>query len=146
MGLGRLINVALTVSGLMVLAIGLAHFAMPSLGYAPEVIAAVPDAQRDHFVYLGTYAIGTFLVSFGVMTMLVDPMRADGMHRAFLGLMVMVWGARIVLEVIYPVTLSLFFVSHPHPALIVALLVIWAGYALAFVVSLLRGRENLSAV
>ncbi len=143
--MGQLANIALKTSGLIVLAVGLAHFAMPTLGYAPEVIAAVPEDQRDHFVYLGTYAIGMFLVSFAIMTLLVDPTHTDGLHRIFLGLMVMVWGTRIVLELIYPVKLSLFFLSNPHPVLVAALLMIWAGYVSAFAGSLWHCGERASS-
>lgn len=142
--MGIMANFALRISGLMVLLIGAAHFAMPSLGYAPDVIAAVPTAQRDHFVYLGTYAIGTFLICFAVLTLLIDPARTDRTQRVFLGLMVIVWGARILLELAYPVTLSLFFLSYPHPVLMSALLVIWLGYAAGFAASWPRGRETPS--
>ncbi len=138
----RLVRTGLRLSGLMVLAIGLSHFAMPNLGYTPDAIAAVPDAQRDHFVYLGTYAIGTFLVSLAVMTFFADPTSSNALHRTFLGLMVAVWGTRLVLELIYPVTLSLFFLFDPHPVLLVAILLIWAGYILAFTASLLHSEHE----
>lgn len=116
------------VAGFLVLAIGLAHFVMPSLGYAPDALAAIPDAQRDHFVYLGTYAIGTFLVTFGILTLLSGHGQHGRLETAFFGLMVFVWGARLVLEFIYPVDLSLFFLDEPHLPLAGAVFVILLGY------------------
>lgn len=124
----QMVKLGQILSGLMVLGIGIAHFFMPTLGYSGDVIAAVPEVQRDHFVYLGTYAIGTFLVAIGVLTLLADPNSADVLHRSFFGLMVLVWGVRLVLEVIYPVEFSLFFVSNPHSTLSTAIVIVLAGY------------------
>jgi len=127
-----LTNAATRISGLLVLMIGLVHFALPTLGYAPDALAAIPEAQRAHFVYLGTYSIAFFLISFAVMTLMADRTAPNHAITAFLGVMVVVWGARFVLELLYPVDLSLFFVANPHPMLMVTLLVIWIGYAVGF--------------
>lgn len=134
-----LTNLATRISGLLVLAIGLAHFLLPTLGYAPEALAAIPEAQREHFVYLGTYSIAFFLVSFAVMTLIADRNAASRPMTVFLGLMVVTWWARLMLEVIYPVELSLFFVAEPHPMLIPVLLVIAAGYTVGFIGHLKTG-------
>ena len=138
----RLARLATRIAGLMVLAIGLAHFAMPGFGYAPEALAAIPEAQRNHFVYLGTYAIGTFLVSFGVITLVADPGGRSRLEKVFYGSMAIVWGVRLALEFVYPVDLSLFFVARPHPMLVLAVAVIWAGY-LAGLIACLRNPARL---
>lgn len=135
-----LIRYAVRISGLLVLLIGLAHFVMPSLGYDAGDLAVIPEAQRDHFVYLGTYAIGTFLVSFGVLTLLADPCRPSRLEKVFFALMAFVWGARFVLELLYPVDLSLFILSNPHPVLLATVLLIWAGYGLGLAGSLSPSR------
>lgn len=134
----RVTNIATRAAGLMVLAIGLAHMAMPSFGYAPNVLAAIPEPQRDHFVFLGTYAIGFFLLSFGVTTLFADPRSRNTLETVFFGSMVVVWGARLLLEFIYPVDLSLFFVANPHPMLVAAISLIWAGYIVGFLSRVLR--------
>ena len=112
--------------------IGLSHFVMPSLGYDADVIAGIPELPRDHFVYLGTYAIGSFLVSFAVLTFLVDFTQPTKFTTVFLGLMTLVWSIRFVLELLYPVDLSLFILPNPHPVLLVTILFIFASYATAF--------------
>ena len=136
----------LKVSGFMILMIGTAHFFMPSLGYDADTIASIPALPRDHFVYLGTYAIGTFLISFAIMTLLVPiskPSRAD---IIFLGLMAAVWLIRMFLEMIYPVELSLFFIDNPHPVLLATIAFIFVSYALAFLKSLRRLKFFTSSV
>ncbi len=120
------------VSGFIVLMIGLAHFLMPSLGYAPDALRAIPEPQRDHFVFLGTYAIGTFLVAFGVLTLLSDPRRGSVFETTFFGLMVIVWVVRLVLELLYPVNLSLFFLDEPHYILLAAITIVLLGYVVGF--------------
>lgn len=128
----RLINLAGRLAGGAVLAIGLSHFVMPSWGYAADDIAAVPDLQRDHFVYLGTYAIGSFLVSFGALSLIADARRGDRFETVFFGLMTAVWAGRLGLEAIYPVDLPLFFLARPHAVLSAAIALIFLGYAIGF--------------
>ncbi len=115
------------------LAIGLAHFLMPTIGYAPSDLAAIPAPQKEHFVFLGTYAIAFFLVSFAVMTLMADQRAPTWQMTVFLGLMTVVWCARFVLEILYPVTLPLFFAPEPHAMLLAAILIIWAAYVVGFV-------------
>lgn len=118
----------LRMSGFLVLLIGVAHFAMPSFGYTVDALTEIPEVQREHFVYLGTYAIGTFLVAFGILTLICDPISHSFMERTFVGLMAIVWSLRLVLELIFPVNLSLFFLSAPHLPLLFVLSLILLGY------------------
>lgn len=131
-----LANLATRFAGLMALAIGIAHFFMPSLGYAPDDLAAIPAPQRAHFVFLGTYAIAFFLLAFAVMTLLANRETPSPLMTVFLGLMVVVWPARLILELIYPVELFLFFTDDPHPLLLTALALICAAYLIGFALHL----------
>ncbi len=141
----RLMTTLPRISGFMVLAIGLAHFVMPTFGYSAGALAAIPEMQRDHFVYLGTYAIGTFLIAFGVMTLLTDANRRSPLETVFLGLMVVVWGARLMLEFVYPVDLSLFLLSNPHPMLVLSIVLIWIGYIAGFAGRISKDRHGYQA-
>ncbi len=129
-------RLAVFLSGVLVLAIGLAHFVMPVLGYDGRDLEAIPEAQREHFVYLGTYAIGLFLVCFALLTLHAGIRGPEGQSAVFLGLMSLVWGGRLVLEFLYPVSLPLFFLTHPHPVLAAVILAIWSGYVLGFAASM----------
>lgn len=74
------------------------------------------------------------------MTLIADRNAPSRPMTVFLGLMVVTWWARLMLELIYPVELSLFFVADPHPMLIPVLLVIAAGYTVGFIGHLKSGR------
>ncbi len=58
----------LRAGGLVVIAIGLAHFFLPTFGYDPAIPAAMDAGSGAHFFYLGTYAIGGFLIAFGIIS------------------------------------------------------------------------------
>lgn len=130
---GGIANLATRLAGMIVLAIGLAHIFLPEFGYATADLVAVPDPQREHFVLLGTYAIASFLLTFAVMTLLADRNSTSVQTTIFLGLMTVVWGVRIALEIIYPVRLALFGISSPHPALLVVTAIVCGAYAIGFV-------------
>jgi hypothetical protein len=125
-------RLALRCAGLMVLAIGLSHFFMPGFGYDPQDLLAVPKQQRAHFVYLGTYAIGLFLVCFAILTLVAGKTRPTLQMTIFLGLMTLVWGARFGLELVYPVNIPLFFLENPHPVLAATIFLIWLAYGVGF--------------
>lgn len=131
----------LKLSGLLVMAIGIAHFFMPVFGYDAKDLAEVPYVQRNHFVNLGAYMIGSFLVSFAVMTFMVDIRKPNVKVLVFLGLMVFVWAWRVVLELIFPANLPLFLLTNDHIGLMVVLPIIWIGYLVAFVQTFRLSRQ-----
>lgn len=122
---------ALRIAGAMVLAIGLAHIAMPTHGYAPSVAAGLSAQEKAHFYDLATYAIASFLIAFGGMSLFLSYRRASLEAAAFSGLMLLVWAVRLGLELLYPVDFALFFVTEPHLGLIGALTALVILYAVA---------------
>lgn len=124
--------------GAISLAIGIMHFFMPTLGYDPADLRAIPEAQREHFAYLGTYAIGSFLVALGLITMVLAP-RLRASDAAFLfSLMTIVWGLRAAMELVWPVDLRLFVLDYPTTVLLPIQVLIFVLYA---AVSYLAFRE-----
>lgn len=73
-----LTTVSLRTAGGLLLLIGVGHMFMPEWGYAPSAVAGMADLVEEHFYYLGTYAIGSFLLAFGIMSFV---MRADRIAR-----------------------------------------------------------------
>ena len=65
------------------------------------------------------------------------------METAFWGLMVIVWGVRLMLELVFPVDLPLFFLNEPHLPLLTAFVLILLGYAAGFAQRVLH-REHVS--
>lgn len=118
------------IPGALILTIGIAHLFMPSIGYASHDLSAIPEPQRSHFVYLGTYAIGVFLLAMGGLTVYMALQTATKAATVFFGAMAAVWTGRWVLEFLFPVNLRLFFVDDPHAVLRVVIGVIAVAYCI----------------
>jgi hypothetical protein len=124
-----LATIALRLAGALVLAIGLGHVFMPTIGYAPEATVDMSTETKDHFYYLGTYAICAFLLSFGVLAFWFSRDVRSRDARFFAAVMTAVWSARLALELRYPVAVRLFVLDHPHPVLLAVIGVIVAAFA-----------------
>jgi hypothetical protein len=121
---------ALRLAGALVLAIAAGHAVLPTLGYAPSASAGMTGAARDHFYYLGTYAIGAFLLGFAVLTF-VHSARPPSL--AFPAVMTAVWTLRLALELAYPVDLRIFVLDRPTTVIAPVLVTIAAAFATATV-------------
>ena len=119
----------LRAGGLVVIMIGLAHFLMPTFGYEPAVPAAMDMRASAHFFYLGTYAIGGFLIAFGAISLYTSKLADTRTAALFAGLMALMWGWRTVLEILYPVDLRLFILERPTVVLLPVLLALTFVYA-----------------
>lgn len=123
-------SIPLRVAGSIVLCIGLAHLAMPTWGYDPAVAEAFTAQSRAHFYDLGTYAIGSFLIALGTLS-LAFSRRPSPEAATYCVAMTVLWSTRFGLELLFPVDLSLFFVARPHPvlAVVIGLLAVLYGVA-----------------
>ena len=117
------------IAGSIVLMIGLAHTIMPSVGYDPSVAASLSSQTRAHFYDLGTYAIASFLIAFGVLSLILSVRGRARDAAVFAAVMSVVWAVRFVLELRFPVDLRLFFVEDPHVGLAVVVAVVASLYA-----------------
>ena len=122
---------ATRLAGALITPIGLAHFAMPTLGYRAADLAAIPAAQRAHFVDLGTYAIGSFLLAFAALAFVAAREITAPMARAFVAIMALVWAGRFALELVFPTRLGLFILDAPSPVLASFIALIAGLFALA---------------
>ena len=104
-GLGRL----LTIAGTVEIAVGLLHFAMPFYYRRSPALADLPANDSD-FVLLVTFAVGILLVAFGATTLWFA--RRPHAHLdilvPYLVIKTLLWVARLVLEIVFPVRLSMF--------------------------------------
>ena len=119
--------------GAIALVLGAAHFFLPSWGYDRLVLQSIPEIPRDHFVYLGTYAIGLFLVSVGVMSFHFAKVGDSQTAKLFAALQAAFWAARVLLEVLYPSHLQIFFLSDPAVALSAISAIASISYSAAFI-------------
>ncbi len=108
----RWIRKLLLVAGVVELAVGALHFAMPSSAYQSK---GFPNLQPDElgFVTLVTLAVGILLLAFGTFTVylasrnvaVIEILFWYSLIKAFL------WAGRVILELAYPVRLRLFSVE-----------------------------------
>jgi hypothetical protein len=130
------------IPGMLILMIGMGHFLMPTLGYTELDLLEIPPAQRAHFVFLGTYAIGSFLVGMGLLTLRFARRLSGEEAVFFFGLMALVWAARTLLEFLYPVHLRIFFLVDPHGLLSIVLGVITVCYVTAAIAAIRRTKST----
>jgi hypothetical protein len=123
----------ISLGGLSMVAVGIMHIFLPTFGYSPEVVARLGPALADHFYYLATYALCAFFLTQGAFSLWLagrPPFLAGLMAAAALALW---WWWRLILEVLYPVKVTLFGVEDPTRILIPAIMLAAAGYTLALV-------------
>jgi hypothetical protein len=129
-------------AGVLELAVGALHFALPSSAYQSRGFPNLQPAELD-FVTLVTLAVGILLLAFGTLTLylasrtgaIVEILFGYAVIKAFL------WAGRVLLEVAYPVRLRLFSVE-PFTAVVMPGLVF---ELLLFVASAILARRALAA-
>jgi hypothetical protein len=109
----KLLQIGLRLGGIITLSIGLAHLFFPSVGYDRAIADGMPPAIRDHFYYLATYAIAAFLLSLGAISVLFSWLRHLPSAITIACVLAVLWSARFVLELAYPVEVGLFVMSRP---------------------------------
>jgi hypothetical protein len=108
------IRVLMTVGALLTGLIGIGHILMPDFGYQNIVSDSMDSSVRDHFYFLGTYAVCLFLLSFSALSLYFSKFANPMATAVVCTIMFFFWGGRAVLEFIYPVSLKIFFLSNPH--------------------------------
>lgn len=129
----------LLVSGSLIPLIGIGHIFFPVYGYDGTVQAFFRQSPpiADHFYYLATWAICNFLLFMGITTIYIGwsaklRIQSPGFIRFFCLLSAVLWLLRLLLELRYPVQLSLFGIAAPTNNLIIVLSIIVAGFVLAW--------------
>jgi hypothetical protein len=112
------LKIALRVGGIFTLVIGIAHIFMPDLGYEPSVAESMTPDIRDHFYYLATYAICTFLLTLGIISIYASKIKETRVALFICMLLGLLWIGRTILEIRYPVHVKLFFLDVPTVALL----------------------------
>jgi hypothetical protein len=131
----------LRVAGTLVSLIAVGHIFMPAFGYPAAVTSSMTAPVKEHFYYLGTYAICTFLFAFATLAFYharTAGTPAAPAGRAFSATMAVVWWLRVALEFSYPVDVPIFFLDRPHPVLVPVLLIV----AIAFTAAAAAGASH----
>lgn len=142
-------NIGLICSGCIILLIGVAHTIFPIYGYSDDVQDFFKQSPpiADHFYYLATYAICSFLLFIGLVTVWIGvsaefAKRNPKFITYYSVLSIILWTSRIALEIKYPVKLSLFGIHSPSLNLMIVLSLIVIGFILGLLTNLKLQRNN----
>jgi len=102
----------LLAAGIIEIAVGLLHFAMPYFAYQAKGFSLL-QPNEINFVTLVIFAVGILLVAFGSITMLFSR-NVESMIEVlyyYVVIKTILWIGRVALELLYPVNLSMFYVE-----------------------------------
>ena len=103
----------LLLAGIIEIVAGLAHFAMPYFAYQTKGFSFLHQNEID-FITLCVFAVG-ILSAFGSITIFfsLKAGAVNGMLLYYTIIKSFLWLARIILEILYPVKIPLFFIGQP---------------------------------
>ncbi len=103
------INNVLLAAGAIEIAVGLLHFAMPHFAYQSHGLTLLqPDELSS--VTLCVFSVGILLLAFGTLTVFLA-FRVESAPEVvffYVAVKAILWSARLVLELLYPVNIGLF--------------------------------------
>ncbi len=102
----------LLAAGIIEIAVGLLHFAMPYFAYQTKGFSLL-QPNETNFVTLVIFAVGILLVAFGSITILFSR-KVESMIEVlyyYVVIKTILWIGRVALELLYPVNLSMFYVE-----------------------------------
>lgn len=132
-------NLGLIFSGSLITIIGIGHIFFPTYGYDQDVQSFFYKSPliADHFYYLATYAICSFILFIGITTIYLGSSKKLAANpefiRYFIALSILLWGARLLMELKYPVKLSLYGIPSPTKNLVIVLSLIVTGFVAGLV-------------
>ena len=138
------IKKSLLIAGLVEIAAGLSHFGMPYFAYQTEGFSFLHQDGLN-FTTLCIFAVGILLIAFGSLTILLS-LKAEATSEVlhyYTLIKSFLWSARIILEIMYPVNIPLFFIKQPVIVVMPLLFFEWCLFVLAFVMIVVI-RKNLS--
>lgn len=102
----------LLIAGVIELAVGLLHFAMPSFAYQTEGFSRLLPSEIN-FVTLVIFSVGILLAALGSLTIFFS-FKLESMTEIlfyYVVVKVILWSGRVTLELIYPVELDMFYID-----------------------------------
>ena len=126
-----LLQLSLRLGGAITMTIGAAHLFFPTMGYEGAVRDGMSPPIQDHFYYLATYAIAAFLLALGAISLFFSRLDHLPSAVAVACVLAVLWSARLLLELAYPVQVPLFHVLRPSTFILPVIAIMAALYAMA---------------
>jgi hypothetical protein len=137
------IKIVLLTAGIIEIVLGLMHFAFPYFAYQSKGYSLLNYNEID-FVTLCIFCVGILLVAFGTFTVFLSSKVQTATEIVYFYTMIksILWTGRVILGILYPANISLFFIKQPNIVVFPALVFEW----LLFVFSLFAIKTRLKAV
>ena len=139
----RWIKTVLMTAGIIEIFAGLGHFAMPYFVYQSRGFSFLTQNEMN-FATLGIFAIGILLIAFGAIT-ISFALNVDASHELqciYAAVKSILWMARIILEIIYPIKISLFFIEKPTIVIMPLLIAVFLLFVFAVVLMALNNSRR----
>ncbi|MEJ2415290.1 MAG: hypothetical protein P8Y22_08555 [Sulfurimonas sp.] len=102
----------LYIAGAVEILVGLLHFFMMNFVLQSRGFSSLSSIESE-FVALIVYCVGILLIAFGLLTFYFgknSEKLVQGLYY-YLFIKIILWGSRVVLEIIYPVNIQMFFIE-----------------------------------
>ncbi len=121
----------LIVAAVVEIVVGLAHFGMPAFALKSPGIAASAEIESD-FLTLLLLCVGILLIAFGACTLLLlRESVAIQILFYYTVIKSVLWLARVIIEVVYPVEVPLFHLEQPTLYILPMLVLEWLLFVAA---------------
>lgn len=133
-------NILIT-AGTIEILVALVHFVMPYFTHQNIGFISLNHNEVD-FIDLLIFAVGILLLAFGSLTIFFAK-RVEGLVEVlfyYLVIKVILWSLRVILELIYPVQLDLFYINPFTIIVLPGLVFEWLLFCVALVLTM-QNRE-----
>ena len=112
------IKTILLIAGIIEIVAGLAHFTMPYFAYEARGFSFL-NQDETNLITLCVFAVGILLIAFGTLTIFFALKAETAKQLLYFYVIIksLLWLGRIILEIFYPVKISLFFIESPSKAI-----------------------------
>ncbi len=126
-------------AGLMEIVFGLSHFAMPYFAYQSKGYSLL-NHNEIKFITLCIFSLGIILIAFGILTILLSTKVEAIIKIVFYYTLIKaaLWTVRIILGILYPVDISLFFIEQPNIVVFPLLLLAWFLFVFPVIIITLK--------
>ena len=132
----------LIMAGTIEISVGLLHFFMPYFLYQSKGFEQLNSIESDYLL-LVTYAVGILLVAFGSTTLLFSK-KIEMLKEIifyYLLIKIILWTIRVILEILYPLGLSMFYIE-PFTSIVLPGLVIELFLFILAMILLINQKES----
>lgn len=136
------IKTVLMIAGIIEILAGLAHFPMPHFVYQSKGFSLL-NQNEIHLVTLCVFAVGILLIAFGAITIsfVLKVDASNELHFIYASIKSLLWLARIILEIIYPIKISLFFIEKPTTVIMPLLIIAFLLFVFSAVLIVLNRKK-----